>query len=52
VHNRDVDTIVRELELLAAVSASIRQLGGTRSTTLIDQLLDERIAIQSNKVDM
>lgn len=33
-----------KLELLAAVSASIRRLGGTPSTVLIDELLDERIA--------
>ena len=38
--DRDVDTIDRELELLAAVAASIRRLGGTPSIALIDELLD------------
>jgi hypothetical protein len=46
---RDVDAIDRELELLAAVAASIRRLGGTPSTALIDELLDERIASRSGR---
>jgi hypothetical protein len=48
VDYRDVDVIDRELVLVAAVAASIRQLGGTPSTTLIDELVDERIASQSS----
>ena len=40
----DVSAIDRQLSLLAAVSASIRRLGGKPSTALIDELLDERIA--------
>lgn len=42
---RDVGTlqaIDRQLELLSAVSESIRRLGGRPDTSLIDQLLDER----------
>jgi len=42
VDHRDVDAIDRELELLAAVTASIRRLGGRPSMALIDELLDER----------
>ncbi len=42
--HRDVSAIDRQLALLAAVSASIRRLGGRPSTALIDELLDERIA--------
>ena len=45
VNNRDVDTIDRKLELLCAVSASIRRLGGTLGTALID----ERIASASGR---
>ena len=44
VKHRDVSAIDRQLSLLAAVSASIRRLGGKPSTALIDELLDERIA--------
>ena len=44
VKHRDVSAIDRQLALLAAVSASIRRLGGRPSTALIDELLDERIA--------
>jgi hypothetical protein len=44
VKHRDVSAIDRQLALLAAVSASIRRLGGKPSTALIDELLDERIA--------
>jgi hypothetical protein len=48
-HYHDVETIDRELELLAAVSASIRRLGGTSSTALIDELLDgSRLINQSD----
>lgn len=47
--SRDVDTIDGELELLAAVAASIRRLGGTPSIALIDELLDERIATRSGR---
>jgi hypothetical protein len=48
VEQRDVHAIDRELELLADVAAAIRRLGGTPNTTLIDELLDERIATRSN----
>ncbi|ORB52312.1 hypothetical protein BST42_15230 [Mycolicibacterium rhodesiae] len=44
---RDVGSlqaIDRQLELLSAVSASIRRLGGRPDTSLIDELLDERWA--------
>jgi hypothetical protein len=44
VKHRDISAIDRQLALLAAVSASIRRLGGRPSTALIDELLDERIA--------
>ena len=44
VKHRDVSAIDRQLSLLAAVSSSIRRLGGKPSTALIDELLDERIA--------
>jgi hypothetical protein len=44
VKHRDISAIDRQLSLLAAVSASIRRLGGKPSTALIDELLDERIA--------
>ena len=44
MRHRDVSAIDRQLSLLAAVSASIRRLGGKPSTALIDELLDERIA--------
>jgi hypothetical protein len=44
VKHRDVSAIDRQLSLLAAVSSSIRRLGGRPSTALIDELLDERIA--------
>jgi hypothetical protein len=44
VKHRDISAIDRQLALLAAVSASIRRLGGKPSTALIDELLDERIA--------
>jgi hypothetical protein len=44
VKHRDISTIDRQLSLLAAVSSSIRRLGGKPSTALIDELLDERIA--------
>jgi hypothetical protein len=44
VKHRDVSAIDRQLALLAAVSSSIRRLGGKPSTALIDELLDERIA--------
>jgi hypothetical protein len=44
VKHRDVSAIDRQLSLLASVSSSIRRLGGKPSTTLIDELLDERIA--------
>jgi hypothetical protein len=44
VKHRDISAIHRQLALLAAVSASIRRLGGKPSTALIDELLDERIA--------
>ncbi|MEN4473931.1 hypothetical protein [Mycolicibacterium cosmeticum] len=37
-----MQAIDRQLELLTAVSASIRWLGGRPDTSLIDQLLDER----------
>jgi len=39
---RRLHAIDRQLELLTAVSASIRRLGGRPDTSLIDQLLDER----------
>jgi hypothetical protein len=42
--HRDISAIDRQLSLLAAVSSSIRRLGGKPSTALIDDLLDERIA--------
>jgi hypothetical protein len=42
---RDVASIDRELELLASVRASILRLGGEASTTVIDDLLDERLAM-------
>ncbi|MGZ6777872.1 MAG: hypothetical protein ACXVGO_02640 [Mycobacterium sp.] len=42
--HRDISAIDRQLSLLAAVSSSIRRLGGKPSTALIDELLDERIA--------
>jgi hypothetical protein len=41
---RDVDTIDRELALLAGVRAAIRQLGGRPTTRVADGLLDERLA--------
>ncbi|HZA08435.1 hypothetical protein [Mycobacterium sp.] len=41
---RDVETIDRELELVTAVAAAIRRLGGSPTIALIDDLLDERIA--------
>ena len=44
MRHRDISAIDRQLSLLAAVSASIRRLGGKPSTALIDELLDERIA--------
>jgi hypothetical protein len=44
VKHRDISAIDRQLALLAAVSASIRRLGGKPPTALIDELLDERIA--------
>jgi hypothetical protein len=44
VKHRDISAIDRQLALLAAVSVSIRRLGGEPTTTLIDELLDERIA--------
>ena len=44
VKHRDISAIDRQLSLLAAVSTSIRRLGGKPSTALIDELLDERIA--------
>ena len=44
VEHRDISAIDRQLSLLAAVSTSIRRLGGEPSTALIDELLDERIA--------
>ena len=47
VEQRDIHAIDRELELLAAVAAAIRRLGGTPNTTLIDELLDERITTRS-----
>ncbi|WP_158019685.1 hypothetical protein [Mycolicibacterium rhodesiae] len=37
-----LQAIDRQLELLSAVSASIRRLGGHPDTSLIDELLDER----------
>jgi hypothetical protein len=43
VDSRDVGTIDRELELLTAVAAAIRRLGGAPSTALIDELLEERL---------
>ena len=44
VEPRDVETIDRELELVTAVAAAIRRLGGSPTNALIDDLLDERIA--------
>jgi len=46
--DRSVDTIDRELELLTAMCKSIRRLGGTTSTALVDELLDERRVWTSN----
>jgi hypothetical protein len=43
---RDVDSIDRELELLVSVRASILRLGGESSTAVIDDLLDERLAMR------
>ncbi|WP_040539277.1 hypothetical protein [Mycolicibacterium tusciae] len=37
-----LQAIDRQLELLSAVSESIRRLGGHPDTSLIDELLDER----------
>jgi hypothetical protein len=40
LENRNVEAIDRALELLTAVTASIRRLGGAPSTRLVDELLD------------
>jgi hypothetical protein len=42
---RSLDTIDRELEFIAGVRAAIRQLGGHPSTHVVDELLDERLAL-------
>jgi hypothetical protein len=42
---RSLDTIDRELEFLAGVRMAIRRLGGHPSTHLVDELLDERVAL-------
>ena len=44
--SRDIDAIDRELSLLAAVRATVREGGGKPSTTMraVDELLDERLA--------
>jgi hypothetical protein len=41
--SRDVGTIDHDHELLTAVAAAIRRLGGAPSTVLIDELLEERL---------
>jgi hypothetical protein len=43
---RSLDTIDRELEFLAGVRTAIRRLGGHPSTHVVDELLDERLALR------
>ena len=45
--NRNVEAVDRELELLTAATASIRRLGGAPSVRLVDELLDERLALST-----
>ena len=47
VSSRDIDAIDRELSLLAAVRATVREGGGKPSTTMraVDELLDERLGL-------
>jgi len=42
---RSLDIIDRELEFMAGVRPAIRCLGGHPSTRLLDELLDERLAL-------
>jgi hypothetical protein len=46
---RDIGVIDGELRLLAAVRASIRELGGRPSCRQVDRLLDERLAADSGR---
>lgn len=47
MNNRNVEVIDRELDLLTAVAASIRRLGGAPSSRLVDELLDERLTLST-----
>ena len=47
-----LQAIDRQLELLSAVSAAIRRLGGRPDTALIDDLLDERWECQCQSTDV
>jgi len=47
-----LQAIDRQLELLSAISASIRRLGGRPDTSLIDQLLEERWECQRRVRDV
>lgn len=49
MRHRDAAAIDRELELLASIRASIRRLGGNPSSSLIDDLLDERLALSNRR---
>jgi hypothetical protein len=40
---RTIETIDRELALIATVRSGIRACGGRPSTAVVDQLLDERL---------
>lgn len=44
---RDRDTIDQELRLIAAVRNATRGLGGTPTTDLADDLLDERAGLRT-----
>lgn len=41
---RDIDDIDRDLRVLSLIRNELRELGGVGTTTLADQLLDERLA--------
>jgi hypothetical protein len=47
---RSLDTIDRELAFVAGVRTAIRRLGGHPSTHLVDELLDERLALGARRI--
>jgi hypothetical protein len=51
VRSRDIDAIDRELSLLAAVRASLREGGALPSMRAVDELLDERLAHRGRPVN-